>query len=301
MAIKQDSIFTPGKITLTMKMTDSIYIERCYQFKITIFMAGMLVREQSLPATQNEPVVFELEFPEVQTKVNGRCQCELFIDEQFIRAEEKPITFWPPIAPYSYKAFENRTIWTYDTSGRLNEIFERMEIGFTDATFQAVRDFGKPDIVFIGQQLEPDNISVITDRISSFKLKPILIWLRQKKLPNNSIIEIPTENNIPAKIKYETESPFLYGLNAYDIRRMADNSPYMKIKNENIFIESLVTEITKDDRYTLSYLCETQEKSGIYSIYCQLPVIDKDDPRSILLLNNLLKYVEKKITTPGYK
>jgi hypothetical protein len=293
MTLKQDSIFTPGKITATLQLTDSVVIEGSYQFRVSVYTAGTLIRQQSLAVSQKEPVVFSLEFPEVKARTDGRCRCELLIGEQFISAEEKPITLWPPIAPYSDKAINDRTIWTYDTSGRLNEIFKKMEIKFSDATFQAVREFGKPDIVFIGQQLDPNNIAAITVRLTSLEPKPVIIWLRQKQLPYSSKIEIPAKDNLPANVRFDSKNPLLTGLNVFDIVSMAGNSTYVKIKNEDITVESAVSETTKDEKYSLCYLCVTEEKGGLCTIYCQLPVTD-GDPRGILLLNNLLKYVQKK-------
>ena len=291
--IKQDCIYTPGKLNLTMKLFDPVTIEGSYQFRISVYSAETLIRQQSLAATQKEPVVFSLEFPEVQTKTDGRCRCELFVGEQFVRSEEQPITLWPPIAAYADKAVNNRTIWTYDTSGRLGEIFRKMEIKFADATFQAVRDFGRPDIVLIGELLDPNSISVITGRLSSFEPKPIVVWLRQKQLPASSKIEIPAKDNTPLNIKYDKDSPLLTGLNERDILNLVDGCSYVKIRNENTAVKSAVTEINKDEKYILSYLSVIEEKGGVQTIYCQLPITD-GNPRGILLLNNILKNALKR-------
>jgi hypothetical protein len=292
MTLVQDSIFTPGKITVSMQLADSVFIDSPYQFRVSIFSAGTLIRQQTLAASQKEPIVFSLEFPEVKARTDGRCRCELFIGEQFVSSQEKSIVLWPSVAVFPDKTINNRTIWTYDTSGRLNEIFRKMEIKFSDATFQAVREFGRPEIVVIGQQLDPNSVAVITDRLSSLEPKPVVIWLHQKQLPYSSKIEIPAKDNIPANIKYENKSPLLNGLNIDDILTMAVNSSYVKIKNEDITIESAVSETTKDEKYSLCYLCATEEKNGLYTIYCQLPVTD-GDPRGIILLNNILKFAQK--------
>jgi hypothetical protein len=314
--IKQDCIYTPGKIELTMKLTDAVTIESSYQFRVSVYSAETLIRKQSLTAKPKEPIVFSLEFPAVQTKTDGRCRCELYIGDQFVSCEEKPITLWPPIAAYPDKTINDRTIWTYDTSGRLGEIFRKMEIKTADATFQAVRDFGRPDIVLIGEMLDPNSVSVITgrlsafepnfffvghdptaiseltNRLSSFEPKPMVVWLRQKQLPAGFKVEIPTKDNVPVNIKYDSNSPLLTGLNERDILSMVKGCYYVKIKNENIAVKSEITEINKDDKYILSYLSVTEEKGG-WTIYCQLPVTD-GNPRSILLLNNILKTAVKR-------
>ena len=178
MSLRQDSIYTPGKVNLTMKLTGKAKIEGRYQFKVSVYMAGTLIRKQTLTVTKKEPAVFELMFPDVYTRTDSRCRSELFIGGRFIEAQEKPLTLWPPIAPYQEESIKNKEIWTFDISGKLQELFSDLEVEAVDATFQAARDFGTPDIVFIGQCLDPNNIRLITRCLMSLETKPVIVFLR---------------------------------------------------------------------------------------------------------------------------
>ena len=61
MNLKQASIYTPGKINLTMKPTDSAKIDNDYKFRVSIFLTGTLIREQTIAANREKPVGFELD------------------------------------------------------------------------------------------------------------------------------------------------------------------------------------------------------------------------------------------------
>ena len=72
MSLEQDAIYTPGKIILSMKVTEAAKFEGHYQFKITISIANTLVREQTLKAIRGQPLTYELTFPEVFDRTQGR-------------------------------------------------------------------------------------------------------------------------------------------------------------------------------------------------------------------------------------
>ena len=78
MSLRQDSIYTPGKVNLTMKLTGKAKIEGRYQFKVSVYMAGTLIRKQTLTVTKKEPAVFELMFPDVYTRTDSRCRSDLY-------------------------------------------------------------------------------------------------------------------------------------------------------------------------------------------------------------------------------
>lgn len=296
MSLRQDSIYTPGKVNLTMKLTGKAKIEGRYQFKVSVYMAGTLIRKQTLTVTKKEPAVFELMFPDVYTRTDSRCRSELFIGGRFIEAQEKPLTLWPPIAPYQEESIKNKEIWTFDISGKLQELFSDLEVEAVDATFQAARDFGTPDIVFIGQCLDPNNIRLITRCLMSLETKPVIVFLRQKQFLRNAKIEIPTENNRSQSVDCDADCPLLNSMNLRDVMNMVDGATYVKIKKEKDdktgSINSYVTERVKDKKSIYSYLCAVKEK-GRVTIYCQLPVTDDNDPRYAVLLKNLLRLTDR--------
>jgi hypothetical protein len=294
MNFKQASIYTPGNINLTMKLTSAAKIENNYKFKVSILLAGTLIREQTIKADREKPVNFELAVPEVFDKTEGRCRCELFLENNFLEAQELPLLLWPAIAPYKKETQANTEIWVYDTSGKLLDIFRKMEIKVVDATFKTARDFGKPDIVFVGENTDPNNMQILANSISTVRSQPVVIYLRQKQFLREAKIAVPTENNKPQNVKCDMESPLLGGLSLSDILSLVDNAGYIKIKKEvkgDRSIQSFVTEEKEDTSNIYSYLC-IAKKDNQPAIYCQLPVITGSDPRYVILLKNMLQYAE---------
>ncbi len=294
MVLERDAIYTPGKMNLTIKLTNKAKIESEYRFQVSVYIADTLMRKQILPAAKTEPVVFDLAFPEVHNKTDVRCRVELFINGQFVEAEERPLFLWPPLAPDRQKP-KDKIIWVFDISGKLQKIFGDLEIKTTDATFQAARNFETPNIVFLGQDLDANSMQVITNRLASLDNKPIVIFLRQKQLPKNSNTVIPDENNRSVNVACDLNSPLLKGLNKLDVMHMVDSAIHIKIKKQkdkNWTIESSVTEISEDDKHIYSYLTIVRDNEQV-TIYCQLPVTDNDDPRYGILLQNLLELANK--------
>ncbi|MFQ6116127.1 MAG: hypothetical protein ACE5NG_18860, partial [bacterium] len=119
---------------------------------------------------------------------------------------------------------------------------------------------------------------------------PIIIFLRQERLLEDAKIEIPKENNHPQNVLCDVNAPLLNGLSKRDIMNMVDHTMYVKLKKvKGRSIDSCVTEVMEDKKSIYSYLCVVKEK-GQVTIYCQLPVIDGNDPRFHILFKNLLKF-----------
>ena len=294
MNLKQASLYTPGNINLTMKLTDAAKIENNYKFKVSIFLTGTLIREQTVEASGKEPVSFELNVPEVFAKTQGRCRCELLLENDFLEAQEVPLLLWPAIQPYEQQTLMNTEIWVYDTSGKLLDLFRKMEVKVVDATFKAARDFGRPDIVFAGEDTDPNNMQILANSISSLKLQPVVIYLKQKQFLKEAKLEVPSKENISQKVKCDLESPLLSGLNLRDILSLVEDASYLKSRkedNKERYIKSVVTEEKQDENSIYTYLCTAQKDSYI-TIYCQLPVTTGSDPRSVVLLKNMLRYAQ---------
>ncbi len=294
MNLKHDSIYTPGNINLTMKLTEEAKIENNYQLKVSIFLTGTLIREQTIKADRQKTINFELAVPEVFARTEGRCRCELLIGNNFLEAQELPLLLWPDIAPYKKENQTNTEIWVYDTSGKLLDIFNKMELKVVDATFKTARDFGKPDIVFVGENTDPNNMQILANSITSAKTEPVVIYLRQKQFLREAKFEVPDENNKSQNVKCDTESPLLRDLNLSDILSLVENASCLKSKkedNKGRYFQSFITEEKEDNNNIYSYLCTAKKDSWI-TIYCQLPVTGDSDPRSVVLLKNMLRYAE---------
>jgi hypothetical protein len=294
MVLKDNSIYTPGRMELSLELTDKAKVESDYHFQISVYVADTLVRQQKLAVRREGLTVFEIKFPELFSRTEARCRAELFVNGQFIEASEKPVTLWPALSSF-WKGADNKVIWLFDIQGRLQKIFKQMEVEAIDATFQAVRNFGTPDIIFVGQNVCPDNMSIITDYLESVDSKPMLIFLKQKQLPKSTTFEIPDANSHCQQVFCDINSPLLQGLNKLDIMNLVANAAYVKIKKpkcEDRIVNSFVTEVVEDKRYLYSYLATIQEEEQVI-VFCQLPVTDGDDPRGMILLNNLLKFAYK--------
>ncbi|MHC4757290.1 MAG: hypothetical protein ACYTE8_01405 [Planctomycetota bacterium] len=294
MTLERDSIYTPGNMNITMKLTDKAKLESEYRFQVSVYVTDTLIRKQILPVTKNKPVIFELAFPEAHSKTDVRCRVELFINGQFVEAAETPLILWPSLAPHLKKP-KDKVIWVFDISGKLQKHFGDLEVEAVDATFQAARNFGTPDIVFIGQNLDPNSMRVITSNLASVDNKPVTIFLKQNQLPKNSNIKIPKENNQSINVVCNPDSPLLKGLTKLDLMHMVDKAIYIKVrkqKDKDWAMDSFVTEISKDKKYVYSYLVNIQNKEQ-FTIYCQLPITDSDDPRYGVLLKNLLELANK--------
>ncbi len=290
--LKQDSMYTPNAMNLSIKLTNKARIEGDYQFYVSTYIEETLMRRLAKPATTAEPVIIKLEFPAVRSKTSVRCRIELFLNGQFIESKGIPLTLWPPIDRQTGCWDGKKVIWLFDISGRLGEFFKSMKVESVDATFQAARDFKAPDIVFIGEHTDLNNMKTLLHSLAPIQNKPVVIFLRQKRLLENTLSEISLENDYSQKVVLDVNSPLLTGLSRRDIINLLEGTMCVKIKkgeNEDISINSSVTENVKDSQHINTYLC-TIRKKGEVTIHCQLPVMNNEDPRCVVLLNNLLGY-----------
>lgn len=293
--LENDSIYTPSSMNLSIKLTNKARIEGDYRFNVSIYIEETLMRRWAMPATKAEPVLVKLEFPSVRSKTDVRCRIELFFSGQFIESKGIPLTLWPPISPQMGGLTSKKVIWVFDISGRLQEFFKSMKVETVDATFQAARDFKAPDIVFIGEQTNLNSMQIILHSLAPIENKPVVIFLRQKQLLENTLSEILLENDYSQKVVFDVNTPLLTGLSKRDIISILDGTMCVKIRkgeNEDVSINSYVTEKAKDRKYIYTYLC-TIRKKGEVTIHCQLPVMNNEDPRCVVLLNNLLGFADK--------
>ena len=293
MKLQRNSFYSPAKMSLTIKLTDEAIVRDDYKIDISIFVSESLTRRQRLEISREKPVVFELGFPQVSSRVKALCRAELLINGQLIEGQELPLTLWPPLEPYSGKISE-KVLWVYDTSGYLRKFSDSLGIKIVDATFQAARQFATPDVVFIGINTDVNSIKTINKQLELQKTKPVIIYLKQKRLPKDINVEIPEEQKGPAEVVCDFNSPLLDGLNSFDIITLIRNSSYIKLKKqqEGTLINSVVSEEIKDPRNIYSYMFIIEQTEAV-TIYCQLDSSDVENPQYQLLLTNLLRYAEK--------
>jgi hypothetical protein len=293
--LEKNSIYTPSTVNLSIKLTNKARIEGDYRFNVSIYVAETLMRRWAMSATKEEPVFIKLEFPTVRSKTDVRCRIELFLNGQFIESKGIPLTLWPPIDRQLGDLTSKKVIWVFDISGQLREFFKSMKVETVNATFQAARDFKAPDIVFIGEQTNLNSMKIILHSLAPIENKPVVIFLRQKQLLENTLSEILLESDYSQKVVCDINSPLLTGLSKRDIIKILDGTMCVKIRkgeNEDISINSYVTEKAKDRKYVYTYLCTIRHKEEV-TIHCQLPLMNNEDPRCAVLLNNLLGFADE--------
>lgn len=293
--LEQNSIYTPNAMNLSIKLSNNARIEGDYRFNVSIYIEETLMRRWAMPATMAEPVMVKLEFPAVRSKTNVRCRVELFLNGQFIESKGIPLTLWPPVDSQTGGMVGKKVIWVFDISGRLGEFFKSMKVESVDSTFQAARDFKAPDIVFVGEYTELINMKTLLHSLAPIKNKPVVIFLRQKRLLENTLSEILLENDYSRKVICDMNSPLLTGLDKRDIIGILDRTMCVKIRkgeNEDISLYSCVTEKTQDRQYIYTYLCTIRYKEEV-TIHCQLPLMNNGDPRCVVILNNLLGFADE--------
>ena len=295
MMLKRDAIYTPGKMNMAMKLADKATMQGKYSFRIGVFVDDTVVRKQTLRATKEAPTVFELHFPEIRDRTNVRCRAELLINSQFVEAQEKPLVLWPPLAPIGEQR-KDKVIWVFDTSGALQRIFKDLQIRASDATFQAVRDFQVPDIIFIGEDVGLRSFQTLIDRIlSKDESLEAAVFLQQKQFPEDWPIQLASAEKLSKNVSCDPNSPLLSGLSKLDIMNMTSDTIPVSItkpKDKKRTIDSHITLSGRDEKQIYSYLAVIKNEKLI-TIYCQLPVTRafSEDPRSALVLGDLLQFI----------
>ena len=197
----------------------------------------------------------------------------------------------------------DKLIWVFDTSGALQKIFKGLQVHAADATFQAIRDFQDPNIIFIGENVGPKNFQTLKERIlSKDKCLEAVVFLRQKQFPKNWPIQVASVEELSRNVSCDPNSTLLLGLNKLDIMNMVSNAIPTKItkrKDKEWKVDSYISGPRKTEKQIYSYLAVIQDKN-LTTVYCQLP-LTKDfskEPRSALLLRDLLGFVfENRVPT----
>jgi|GEM_PF-3081801 len=299
MSVKSNSIYTPGKITMSLRLTDRDVIEGPYTVRLSIFVANTLVREQVLPISQQQSENIEVLLPAVRNRTEVCCRAELFIDGQFAEAKELPSIIWPALGPLRLKDVDNH-IWLFDSSGRLQKIFQDSQISFSDALFQSVRDFEKPRIILVGEDIKPEEMKIIVDLLDSLLKKDVpcsVLFLKQSAFLGESQVHIADKTKFSAYIAYDPNSLLLEDLTTLDIIEMCQNGFPLRVvepENNGWNIESTVYEIGRDSKEEYGFLL-ISSRGRQRVIYCQFPIADdySHNPRSGVLLRNLIRFVTR--------
>jgi len=304
MSLERNSIYTPGRMRLVMGLTDEAAVEARYTVGVNILAQEVLIRNQIVPLTKDAPAVFELDFPETRNRTVVRCRAELSIDGNFIEARERPLLLWPPLAPMQ-KPPQDETIWVFDTSGALQRILRDLHVNASDATFQAIRDFQIPDIIFVGENVGLKNFDTLSSRIlvKDENLK-VIVFLRQEESPEAWPVQVLPAGPSPRSVSCDPNSPLLLGLNKLDIMNVLSGAVPMKITrpaDKQWSLGSYIGESKENEEKVHSYLAVIRQP-GMTRVYCQVPITTHfyEEPRSAVLLKNLLQFGYGECVSPNH-
>jgi len=285
----RDAIYTPGSIRLTFQLTQAARLAGPYDLRITVYVAQSKVREQTMTVTRARPVSYDVPFPRVREITRGSYRAELSLGSELLEAQEGPLALWPPrdlqpVAPYQGK------VWVLDTSGALQALLPQFGIKPADASFQTVRDFGSPDIIFVGEYLDSMNMQTLIQRTTGTPKALVAILLRQKQLPEELEVGISKRMDPCCPVVREPKRPLLKDLSGVDVMRLLHDANAVEVeKHVDRSIRSDLTAAREDAKAIPSYLCVVEETNCIL-LFCQLPAAVPDDPRQMTLLRNLVQF-----------
>ena len=288
LSMERDAIFTPGQVRVAVQLSDRAEVAGPYKAKLTAFLAGIVVREQTVGITQEAPATFVVPFPKVLVRSEVRCRVELSLNDEFLEAVERPVCISPPAAPLD-KHNRPTDVWVLDASGGLQRVFHELDVNAVDAAFQGVRDFASPSVVFMGEFSETNVMELITARLSQMPKQPIVIFLRQRQFPKALEVKAVDDVNAPRSIICDMNTPLLKDLTRADMLNLLSKAVSIETKAKSGFTHSFVTERADNQEPARTYL-STLNADGRLHVFCQLPVMDPCDPRQTTMLHNLIEF-----------
>ncbi len=289
MTIPRDAIDTPGDARLDFLMTPAARFAGPYHLRILASVARDVVHERTMTLMKEDKVSCELSFPEVRTATEVRCRAELFLGEEFLEACEKPIRLWPHHRPRVVTQGPT-DFWVFDPSGALQNLLPEFGVAAVNAVFQAVRDFGTPRVVFVGERLDPAHSRMILERVRMTDENTIVVLLRQEQFPKDLQISTAQDKDVCDNVVWDRAHVLLEGLAARDLLGLLQGGAAAHIqKTPGRSVTTCITGTTRTDEEVCSYLGVMQEENHLI-LYCQLPSTDRQDPRQMVLLHNLIQF-----------
>jgi hypothetical protein len=285
----RDAIYTPGHIRLIFRLTPAARLAGPYDLRITVYTGQNKVREQMMTVTRARPVSYDVPFPRVREITRGSYRAELSLSSELLEVQERPLALWPPrdlqpAAPCHGK------VWAFDTSGALQTLLPQFGLEPADASFQTVRDFGSPDIVFVGENLDRMSMRTLVQRASATSKAQVLILLRQKQFPEELDAAISEKVDPCRPVVRKPNSPLLKDLGGADVIQLLHDANAVEVERHvGRSIHSDLTPAKEDAKASTSYLCVVEDKPCVL-LFCQLRAVTPDDPRQMTLLRNLIQF-----------
>jgi hypothetical protein len=289
LSLARSAIFTPDDTRIAVRVAPAAKLAGPYGVKIIASAGQNVIHERTMALMKGDGASCLLPFPEVRTVTEVRCRAELFLGNEFIEACEKPIRLWPHCCPGPLP-HDHAEVWAFDPSGVMPKLLSEFGVHAANATFQAVRDFGTPGVVFVGERLDPCQIETILERVRRMDRNTFVILLRQEQFRAELHVSTTANTDAGDSVVWERGSALLEGLAARDIMGLLNGTNAVHIpKQPGRSIISYVTGTTHTDDEVSSYLGLVQERNHAI-LFCQLPCTDRQNPRQIVLLQNFVQF-----------
>jgi hypothetical protein len=284
-SVERDAIFTPGRMRVTVTLSERAELAGPYEVTLTAYLAGLKVREQTVSLSRGAAASFEIPFPRMQTRGEVRCRVELSLKGEFIEAMEQPVFLWPPAAPFD-RRHRPKDVWVLDASGGLQQAFRVLDVNCVDAAFQGVRDFGLPSAVFIGEFAEMKAVQTVLDRVAQAPEQPVIVFLRQSQFPKALEVKLANDANSPRSIVCDMNTPLLRGLTHLDVSNLLPQAVGIEPNSQGGRTHAFIAGAGSPRRMFLHSL----NADGRSLVFCQLPTLDPCDPRQVTVLRNLVEF-----------
>lgn len=291
-AIDRDAVYTPGNVQFTFQLTPGARLAGSCNLRITVSVAGSKVRERTMSIAPAEIASYDLSFPRVHAITPASYRVELSLGGEFLEAREGRLALWPPRDPRPEPW--GAEVWVLDTSGLLQNLLPEFGLTPADASFQAVRDFGHPDVIFVGENLDGPAMESLAERIASPPTAPVVVLLRQGRFPEELGVSVGRDTDPCHPVVRELNSPLVRDLSGHDVMRLLDGSEAIEVERwGERAVRSHLTIAKEDAKMVVSWLCVV-EQTGSTLLFCQLPATARDDPRQMTLLGNLVQFARRR-------
>lgn len=292
-AVDRDAIFAPGPLRLTAALSERARLAGAYKIKVGVYLAGLAIREQTCPIDWSSPVTWTWPFPEVRERTEVRCRIELSLEGEFLEAAEVPVSVWP-LRVRITTGDPLRDVWVLDASGELQRIFREMDVRVEDAAFQAIRDFGVPSCVFIGEYASGPSVQQLIDRLSREERPPGIVFLRQSRFVEELGVRLAGES-ASNPVAWDMNTPLLANLSRRDVMALVRGADGLAIEpTPGRVTRSLLTRPFREGDSVRTYLALVTEARH-RTVYCQLPVLDPCNPRQATLLHNVIRFAAAEV------
>ncbi|RPJ38558.1 MAG: hypothetical protein EHM35_04270 [Planctomycetaceae bacterium] len=253
-----------------------------------VYVAQDKGREQTMTITRGRPASYDLSLPRVHGVTRASYRVELSLGNEFLEAREGPIALWPPRDPAPVGPCKAE-VWVLDTSGSLQTLLPEFGLKPADASFQAVRDFSRPDVIFAGEYLDGASMEILTRLIAATSKPLVVVLLRQKQLPEQLDASIRSGTDPCQPVVPEPNSLLLKDLSGGDVMRLLSEANAVGVERRTG--RSIHSHLTakEDEKTIFSHLCVVEETNYLL-LSCQLPATARKDPRQMTLLGNLVQF-----------